>query len=70
MDIAFVYSALPKSCYKILFKTKKTRCVPNTKPSLAHIKLELFFADNCFQLEIKPFYSILFYDNHFIFLCL
>jgi hypothetical protein len=23
MDIAFVYSALLKSCYKILFKTKK-----------------------------------------------
>jgi hypothetical protein len=69
MDIAFVYSALLKSCYRILFNTKNAMC-SDTKPSLVYVKLELFFADNCFHLEIKPFYIILFYDNHFIFLCL
>ena len=54
MDTAFVYSILLKSCYKILFNTKTAMC-SDTKPLLAYVKSELFFADNCCHSEIKLF---------------
>ena len=59
MDTAFVYSILLKSCYKILFNTKTAMC-SDTKPLLAYVKSELFFADNCCHSEIKLF--ILFFS--------